>query len=65
MIEDAPIVKDTRHVRETISQQFEHDIDRYIDYLSAQPPGTARSSTTRKKRPPSQTRRVSKTPVPV
>jgi hypothetical protein len=36
MIEDAPIVNDTRRVRELISQHFEHDIDRYLDYLCAQ-----------------------------
>ncbi len=36
MIEDAPIVKDTRKVRELISQHFGHDIDRYLDYLSTQ-----------------------------
>jgi hypothetical protein len=36
MIEDAPIVNDTRRVRELISQHFEHDIDRYLDYLCTQ-----------------------------
>ena len=36
MIEDAPIVNDTRKVRELISQKFAHDIDRYLDYLSMQ-----------------------------
>jgi len=33
MIEDAPIVKETRNVRCAISQQFDHDINKYIDYL--------------------------------
>ncbi len=47
MIEDAPIVKETRHVRCAISQQFNHDIDRYIDYLRTQ--GTRSSSITRDK----------------
>ena len=36
MIEDAPIVNDTRKVRELISQKFAHDIDLYLDYLSTQ-----------------------------
>ncbi len=33
MIENAPIVKDMRKIRETISEKFDNDIDRYIDYL--------------------------------
>lgn len=36
MIEDSPIVNDTRKVRELISQKFADDIDRYLDYLSTQ-----------------------------
>jgi hypothetical protein len=36
MIEDSPIVNDTRKIRELISQKFSHDIDRYLDYLSTQ-----------------------------
>jgi hypothetical protein len=38
MIEDAPIVKDIRKIRCAISQQFDDDLDRYIDYLRSQPP---------------------------
>lgn len=34
MIEDAPIVQDTRRVRVLISRRFDDDIDRYLDYLS-------------------------------
>lgn len=63
MIEDAPIVKDTREVRNIISQQFEHDIDRYIDYLSAQTTRTKRSSNTRKPTAQSHTHRISKKPI--
>lgn len=33
MIEDANIVEDIRRIRHKISAEFEHDIDRYIDYL--------------------------------
>ena len=33
MIEDTPIVKDTRRVRSAISEYFKHDSDEYIDYL--------------------------------
>ena len=36
MIEDAPIVKDTRKVRFSISKKFCNDPDRYIDYLVSQ-----------------------------
>ena len=38
MIEDAPIVRDIRKIRCAISQQFDDDLDRYIDYLRSQPP---------------------------
>jgi hypothetical protein len=33
MAEDAPIVRDTRKVRHSISEKFGHDVDRYIAYL--------------------------------
>ncbi len=33
MIEEAPIVKDTRRVRQAISEKFGNDPDKYIDYL--------------------------------
>jgi hypothetical protein len=33
MIEDSPIVKETRKVRCSISERFGNDPDRYIDYL--------------------------------
>ena len=36
MIEDSPIVKDTRKVRSSISKKFGNDPDRYVDYLLSQ-----------------------------
>jgi hypothetical protein len=33
MIENAPIVKDIRNIREDISESFDNDLDRYADYL--------------------------------
>lgn len=33
IIKDSPIVEDTRRVRRMISEEFDHDIRRYIDYL--------------------------------
>lgn len=33
MIEDAPIVKDTRRIRSLISNRFGNDLDRYVAYL--------------------------------
>ena len=33
MIENAPIVKDIRNIREDISESFDNDLDRYTDYL--------------------------------
>lgn len=33
MIKDSPIVEDIRRIRNKISEKFDHDIDRYIDYL--------------------------------
>jgi len=36
MIEDSPIVADTRKVRRAISERFHNDPDRYIDYLLTQ-----------------------------
>lgn len=33
MIEEAPIVKDTRKVRYSISEKFNDDLDQYVDYL--------------------------------
>ena len=35
MIEDAPIVRDTRRIRSLISNRFANDIDKYVAYLSA------------------------------
>lgn len=36
MIEESPIVKNTRRVRHAISEQFDNDPDKYIDYLMSQ-----------------------------
>ena len=33
MIEDSPIVAETRKIRQAISAQFHHNVDRYFDYL--------------------------------
>ena len=33
MIENSPIVEDTRRVRHQISAKFDHDISRYVVYL--------------------------------
>ena len=33
MIKDSPIVEDIRRVRRALSEQFDHDADKYIDYL--------------------------------
>ncbi|GEM_PF-1133142 len=33
MIEDSPVVNDIRQIRRAISKRFDHDPDRYIDYL--------------------------------
>jgi hypothetical protein len=33
MIEDSPVVSDIRQLRRAISKRFDHDPDRYIDYL--------------------------------
>ena len=36
MVDDAQIVKETRRVRCSISEKFDNDPDRYIDYLLSQ-----------------------------
>ncbi|MEK8019553.1 MAG: hypothetical protein VSS75_021985 [Candidatus Parabeggiatoa sp.] len=46
MIEDAPIVRDIRKIRCAISQQFDDDLDQYIDYLRSQKPKTIFKSDT-------------------
>jgi hypothetical protein len=61
MIEDAPIVQDTRKVRGLISEQFDHDIDKYLDYLSSQE--TKTNPKTPKKRKVGKIRKSSKKPV--
>jgi len=38
MIEDAPIVKDTRRIRSLISNRFGNDLDRYVAYLRTRRP---------------------------
>jgi hypothetical protein len=58
MIEDAPIVKDTRHVRSLISQQFDHDIDRYITYLMEEQEGKRGVPRQRLKKPLHSPKRI-------
>ena len=36
MIKNSPIVEDIRRIRHKISEQFDHDIDRYIAYLQSE-----------------------------
>ena len=36
IINDSPIVEDTRRVRRMISEKFDHDIGRYIAYLQSE-----------------------------
>ena len=36
MIKDSPIVEDIRRIRKKISEQFDHDIGRYIAYLQSE-----------------------------
>ena len=38
MIEDAPIVKDTRRIRSLISNRFGNDVDKYLAHLRASTP---------------------------
>ncbi|OQX26274.1 MAG: hypothetical protein BWK80_11320 [Desulfobacteraceae bacterium IS3] len=43
MIEESLIVKDTRKIRYSISERFDHNTDLYIDYLLSQKPETVKS----------------------
>ena len=36
MIKNSPIVEDIRRIRKKISEQFDHDIGRYIAYLQSE-----------------------------
>ncbi len=47
MIEESPIVKDTRRVRQAISEKFDNDPDKYIDYLLSQKNGTGSETETK------------------
>ncbi len=35
MIKDSLIVEDIRRIRCALSEQFDHDVDKYIDYLQS------------------------------
>ena len=35
MIKDSLIVEDIRRIRSALSEQFDHDVDKYIDYLQS------------------------------
>ena len=41
MIKDPPIVEDIRRIRSALSEQFDHDVDKYIDYLKRKRSGQA------------------------
>lgn len=45
MIENSPIVEDTRRVRHEISARFDHDIGRYIAYLQSEQARRAKESS--------------------
>ena len=56
MIKDPPIVEDIRRIRCALSAQFDHDVDKYIDYLkrknsdqadAVQPPSEPPPDTTK------------------
>jgi hypothetical protein len=36
MIKDSPIVEDIQRIRKKISEEFDHDIGRYIAYLQSE-----------------------------
>ena len=36
MIKDSPIVEDIRRIRKKISEEFDHDVARYIAYLQSE-----------------------------
>lgn len=35
MIKDSPTVEDIRRIRSALSEQFDHDVDKYIFYLQS------------------------------
>ena len=35
MIKDSPVVEDIRRIRGALSEQFDHDVDKYIAYLQS------------------------------
>ncbi len=35
MIKDSPAVEDIRRIRCALSEQFDHDVEKYIDYLQS------------------------------
>lgn len=41
MIEDSPIVEDIRRIRCALSAQFDHDVVKYIDFLTEGTSGKA------------------------
>lgn len=51
MVEDSPVVKDIRRIRHAISEQFDHDINKYIDYLQGKSEASGRAKVTK---PPSE-----------
>lgn len=41
MIKDSPIVEEIRRIRCALSAQLDHDVDKYIDYLTKGTSGQA------------------------
>jgi len=58
MVEDSPIVQDTRRVRRAISRRSGNDPDRYIDYLMSRT--TVEQHTPRTSRTVSRPRELAK-----
>ncbi len=46
MIKDSPIVEDIRRIRKKISEEFDHDIGRYIAYLQSEAASRQAKKTT-------------------
>ena len=51
MVEDSPVVKDIRRIRCAISEKFDHDVDKYIEYLKRRSEASGRAKVTK---PPSE-----------
>lgn len=54
MIKDSPIVEEIRRIRCALSAQFDHDVDKYIDYLTKRASGQADLMKLRPESPPNE-----------